>query len=268
MIRISLVDKFKSLIDMISSSYVFIIVLGLFIGISIYLFKTVKNDCNKTKKNYIFGYSAIVLTAIIVYNKSIFDLLDYLVNNIFVILCFPNLAVYIAMIVIINIIFIKSIFKKDIDIYIRSINISIYAFIHFMLVLILDTIVKNNVDVYSDISIYTNKNLLNLVELSIGTFVVWMAILAVIHIIKKLTNGEVNERKLSHNTEIVLEPITIFDQNHMLQAEAIYTSNQSTLRADATEELKNMNANNFDNLSIDDYKKLKTVLVQLGKEGK
>lgn len=247
MIRLSLFEKIKSLVDLVSSSYFFMFVLLVFILMSVYLFNTIKKDEIKTKKIYVFAYSIIMFVTIAIYNSQIFDLFDYLMNNIFIILCFPNLASYILMIIILNIVMIKTVFSKNIKVYIKLINIISYSSIHFILILILDIINKNNINVYEQTSLYSNQELLNLVSLSVILFIVWLIINTILYFINKT------------NYQIKNEPI-IYKSDSEIKTNNIDVPNNTIIYNNIEENIKDVN---IDDLKLEDYKRLKNLLIQI-----
>lgn len=243
MTRVSLLEKIKSLVEIISSSYFFIFMLIIFIALSIYLFNTIKKDEIKTKKAYVYAYAIILFAIMIFYNSQIFDLLDYLMNNIFVILCFPNLAVYIAMIIFLNIVMIKSVFSKKITNINKIINISVYSSIHFILILILNLINKNQINVYDQTSLYSNQDLLNLVSLSVIIFIMWILFNIILHFINR-TNYTIKET------------IKTEEQNNLI----INNNFNKQIYNNFEENIKNVN---LEDLKLEDYKRLRKILIQI-----
>lgn len=254
MIRLSLFEKIKSLVDLVSSSYFFIFVLFIFILISIYLFNTVKKDEVKTKKTYIFAYAIIMFITIAIYNSQIFDLVDYLINNIFIILCFPNLASYILMIIILNVVMIKTVFSKKIKKYLKLINILVYSSVHFILILILDTITKNNIDVYDQTSLYSNQELLNLVSLSVFIFIAWLIINVILYFINK-TNYQIKAEPIVYKNDSETKINTI---DNIKTIDNIQTN---TIVYNKFEE--NIKDVNLEDLKLEDYKRLRNLLIQM-----
>lgn len=247
MTRVSLFEKIKSLVEIISSSYFFIFMLIVFIILSIYLFNTIKKDEIKTKKTYVYAYAVIIFAIMIFYNSQIFDLLDYLIDNIFIILCFPNLAVYIAMIIFLNIVMIKSVFSKKITNINKIINIIVYSSIHFILILILNLINKNNINVYDQTSLYSNQELLNLVSLSVIIFILWTLYNIITYFINK-ANYKIKEP--------IKKEIKEYDHNTI----KIEKNFDNQIFNNTEENIKNVN---LEDLKLEDYKRLKKLLIQI-----
>lgn len=81
-----------------------------------------------TKIIFILVYSGIFITLLCFYHKGILSLLDYLMNNIFLFLFFPNLAVYVLVLIIINILIVRSTFSKKDSKFTKNINIIFFLF--------------------------------------------------------------------------------------------------------------------------------------------
>lgn len=178
MLQLTLFEKLKVLFDLILGSPFFIFLFIFTILVFIILLDS-KNYKRKKIKRYIFGIYLLVFVAVIIkYHSSFLSILDYLMNNIFVIFYFPNIAVYAFMIIIINIIMLKSLFSNE-DKLLRVINIAFYSFIMYLMLLIIYTITTNQLNVYDQISLYSNQNTLVLIEISNILFVVWMVLMLV-----------------------------------------------------------------------------------------
>ena len=181
--KLSFLDKIKVLIDVSASSKLFLLVIAFFFFLGI-VFYSINN---KNKKNIRSIYIACVLFVVIFllvsYYKSIGNMIDYLTNNLFILIYFPNLAAYLTAIIIMNIILIVSLFNYKVSKLIRNINITVYCVLSYILALILSTIDKYNLDVFKTESVYQNRNALALIELSSIIFIVWILFLIIYKLI-------------------------------------------------------------------------------------
>lgn len=195
MIQFSFFEKMKTLFEVVISSPFFLFLIIFFILLSIVLFDTINYENKKIKKVYVLIYLAIFLAIIIKYNSSLLQLIDYLVNNIFIILYYPNLASYIIMLMIANILVLRAVFKRDMPRFQKTINIIFYCIKMYMMFPILDNITKNKIDVYSQLSIYSNNELTMLVEISSAVFFIWILLLFIIWMVNKITNKLTSNKK-------------------------------------------------------------------------
>lgn len=178
MLKLTLLEKLKILFDLVLASPFFIFLLIFTILVFIILLDS-KNYKRKQVQTYIMGIYILVFVAVIIkHHSSFLSVIDYLVNNVFVIFYFPNIAIYATMIIFINIIMLRSIFSKK-DKVIRTLNMASYSVIMYLMLLIIYTISTENIDVYSELNMYSNQTLLVLIEISNIIFVIWMVLLLI-----------------------------------------------------------------------------------------
>ena len=184
MIQTNLVEKLKIVLEVSKSSKLFIAVIGFIIALVLVAFTTTKKNANKAKIFYGLIYTAVIITIMVLYHESLGKMFDYMMDNFFIVLYFPNIAIYLAAIIATNIILLISIFNFKIPKLVKSINIIFYAVIHYLLALILNIITTKELDVFSQISIYGNKDAQALIELSSTIFIIWLAFLLLYKIIR------------------------------------------------------------------------------------
>ena len=183
MTQTTILEKFKIVFEISKSSNLFIAVIAFIILIAIVALTTNKQNAKRGKKIYGLVYATILMAILIFYYDSLGQMFDYMRNNFFIVLYFPNIAVYLAAIVITNIILLISVFNFKTSKLIKNINIIIYAIIHYLLAIVLNIITKNNLDIFSQISIYSNKEAQAMIELSGGIFILWIIFLILYKII-------------------------------------------------------------------------------------
>ena len=181
--KLSFMDKLKVLIDVSASSKLFILVIAFFFFLGIVFYTTNSKNKNTTAKMYIACILFVVIFLLVSYYKSIGNMIDYLMNNIFILIYFPNLAVYLVALLITNIILLISLFNYKVSKLIKNINITIYCILNYILALILNLVSKYNLDVFKTESVYKNKNAQALIELSSVIFIVWILFLIIYRLI-------------------------------------------------------------------------------------
>ena len=222
MSKLSLLDKLKVLSDVTSSSGLFIVAIVILIALAALLITT----NTKTKKISRFVciaiYGAIIIVSILFYREELFELFDYMMNNFFIAIYFPNLAIYFAAIVTTNIILWISIFNRKITKWIRTINTIIFCFIHYLLILIINIITTNKLDIFDQTSIYENQEALALIELSSTIFVVWILFLIIYKIIRIYQdNQEINPKEELENSPWEKEIRKELPKDPIIKAETI-----------------------------------------------
>ena len=181
--KLSFLDKLKVLIDVSSSSKLFVLVIAFFFFLGLVFYKTNEKNKKNVRSIYIAIILFVVIFLLVSYYKSIGNMIDYLTNNLFVLIYFPNLAAYLTAIVIMNIILIVSLFNYKVSKLIRNINITVYCVLNYILALILNVINTYNLDVFKTESVYQNRSAQALIELSSIIFVVWILFLIVYRLI-------------------------------------------------------------------------------------
>ena len=104
MSKMSLLDKIKVFFEVSKSSSWFLLIISLLLVVGIVLIRTNKKNTDRNKKIYIAF--ALIVTSLVVlnYHESINNIFDYMMNNLFIAIYFPNLAIYFAAIIITNVI--------------------------------------------------------------------------------------------------------------------------------------------------------------------
>lgn len=176
----SLVEKIDILMKLISSSSLFLVCS--LIGIGLLIFFIVCIILNKKVNKWIFIAISILIVVLILINYGvvIFKILDKIIDSVFMALYFPNLPIYVSVLLISNIYFVISIFSKRQTKGKKISNIVNSVILDFLLILIIDVVSKNNINIYEEVNLYTNQTLLVLLELSMGVFTSWILLSLII----------------------------------------------------------------------------------------
>ena len=215
MTKMTLGKELKILLDTIINNKLSIIMLIFLIFLAYIYISTNKKNAKITKKLSIGLYLFLFLFIIIAYNSQIFDFLDYMMNNFFIMIYFPNLAIYFAAIVISNIIVLVSIFNKKIDKLIKNINIVVYTIISFIFLLLVGVIVDKDLNIYSQKSIYGSTNAHALISLSAIIFVTWIIFLTIYHFIRKYQRKDKVEVRIP-TKNVTIKPKVIKEESRLI----------------------------------------------------
>ena len=218
MSKLSLFDKIKILIDVTSSSGLFMMALLLVVSMAYIFATTNKKNAKSSKIAYLIIYTLIMIAVGIMYGGSIGTMFDYMMNNFFVAVYFPNLAVYFAAIIATNIIIWVSMFNFKVTKLIKRINVVVYSILHYLLILIINVITTKKLDVFKQKSVYENKQALGLIELSSAIFVIWIIFLIIYRLIRKYQTKKepekvkvIKKRIIPSNINVVKHPIEVND---------------------------------------------------------
>lgn len=166
---------------------VFLLVLIIFT-----LFTIAFNKKMKTRAPKIVAVLSWLIVAIFMFFKYK-DAVTFLKNTFksgtFSSIYFPNVIVYVLMLIISLIIFLLAIIRKEKSMGIRIINAVSFGIIWVNFILILRELFKNNITIYDPLTIYKYEGLQVLIQTSTWVFVFWMMSLAVNYVSKLLTKN-------------------------------------------------------------------------------
>jgi hypothetical protein len=265
MSKTSLLEKLGILFEVSKSSKLFIGLLIILIIFGFVLKTTTKRNKKRNELIYIICSIFTIAFLIALYHSSLSTMFDYMMDNFFIVVYFPNLAIYLAAIIATNIIVWISVFNFKTTKKIKNINIIIYIIMTYLLALLLNVINSNNLDIFTQSSIYGNEQATALIELSATIFVLWIIFLIIYKLIliylrkdyrPKVKKVIIRKKKLPENFEPKEVPDYIFGNAPKKQIEKV----------EVKEEIKdNLVLNEFDKMfTLDDYK----VLLKMLKEQK
>ena len=191
---LSIAEKFKILFDMILDfKFIFIFLGVLVIATFLYLIKKIDNR----KYIMIITLSLLLILGIdIVINyKELAEVFDNFMTIFFSNIYFPSVYVYVGTLLIVAIDFITSMFNKMLNKIYKIINGITFVMNNILLTIILNIIAKNKIDVFTPNELYTNINLVAVLEISIGLFVLWILSLIVVYTTSVICDRIGNKRR-------------------------------------------------------------------------
>lgn len=191
---LSIAEKFKILFDMILDFKFIFIFLGVLVIVTfLYLIKKIDNR----KYIMIITLSLLLILGIdIVINyKELAEVFDNFMTIFFSNIYFPSVYVYVGTLLIVAIAFITSMFNKMLNKIYKIINGITFVMNNILLAIILNIIAKNKIDVFTPNSLYTNINLVAVLEISIGLFVLWILSLIVVYTTSVICDRIGNKRR-------------------------------------------------------------------------
>ena len=191
---LSIVEKFKILFDMILDvKFIFIFLGVLVIATFLYLIKKIDN------RKYIMIITLSLLLIldidIVINYKELAEVFDNFMTIFFSNIYFPSVYVYVGTLLIVAIAFITSMFNKMLNKIYKIINGITFVMNNILLVIILNIIAKNKIDVFTPNELYTNINLVAVLEISIGLFVLWVLSLIVVYTTSVICDRIGNKRR-------------------------------------------------------------------------
>lgn len=132
---------------------------------------------------------------IVINYKELAEVFDNFMTIFFSNIYFPSVYVYVGTLLIVAIAFITSMFNKMLNKIYKIINGITFVMNNILLVIILNIIAKNKIDVFTPNELYTNINLVAVLEISIGLFVLWVLSLIVVYTTSVICDRIGNKRR-------------------------------------------------------------------------
>ena len=178
---LSVFAKMSYLFNSINNFYIYPIFLGIFI-VLLLIMLTKKVNNNKIIVLMIINYLLLFILTISNHYRSLSKVFDSIVTNLFKDIYFPSTQVYLFIMVVIDVITITTMFNKKKEKAYKISNGICFFTSKFILALILDTVGQNKIDIFEKKSLFSNTNLVVLLEISVGIFILWLLSLIVIYV--------------------------------------------------------------------------------------
>lgn len=214
MIQMSLFEQLAYLVEMIVSSPLTIFLLFIICGFVALLIAEIKSKDKTISKILVYGFLTSTILVAFIYNKSILMLLDSFMDKVFETIFFPNIVTYVLILVFINALLITLLLKNKVkDVY-KVITFIATVQIDFLAILTLNTITKNDINIYSELTLYSDKTLLVLLQFTTEIFVLWLIIMFMATIISNLIsmkNKELRKQNLGHIKNLIIRKKNNFE---------------------------------------------------------
>lgn len=184
-------ERITRVLSMFLSSSFFI---ALFIiGVITVIIFLVSNKIDKEKRPFLyigigFVYIIVAILVFIKYGSGIVLIGDAFIEKLFTVIYFPNIISYMCMLIISMLIMIYTILNKKYSSFFRLCNLLSCLIIGLLTILIIDSIVTADINIYEKVSIYSNTNTMILIQSSMGVFTIWLSMLIVNGIVNLITH--------------------------------------------------------------------------------
>ena len=221
MTYLSLIDKIKILFSsLFDFKAVFIFSILMIIFTVLYLLKKISSK--RYTISMILGVLLVFLISILTNIKILSNTFDNFMTVFFTGIYFPSIYLYISTLVIVLIAFLFSIINVKLRKPYKVINRVMFVINNIIFIIILNIIAKNKIDIFSINSLYTNTNLVGLLEISMSIFLIWIASLVVTYITNCICDRLNNKKEAKEEvTPLVKEPVTYNPENDYVLLEDI-----------------------------------------------
>lgn len=245
---LSLITKLQTVFNVITSSNLYLMILALIVFLTLIFITTNGSNRKQSRRAYILIYLAGFIFLAVQYGNSFLTLLDYAINEVFITYYFPNIVIYILMLLITNIILWKTIFNDRIDKKLKIINSTAFALIVYLFILAIATINKLNLDVFNITELYSSNDVRSIMELSTLIFTFWIVILIIYHLIRRY--------QYKHNI-IEVENFTNYNIIKDFNIKEAYkTTNQKIIKEEPKEEKIDIDSK----FTLEEYKLMSKIL--------
>lgn len=200
---VSLIEKLKALMNIIVSSPLFLFCFMMGVAVLILFIISIKKEKKVNKWIFISIWLVLAIIILVNYYSVVLKIIDNLFDALFMSIYFPNITVYFMMLFISNFFFVFSLFRKKISKKFKIINFINALIVDLFLILIMDTVTTNSIDIYDKISMYTNFNVMILMQLNSAIFLSWILISLLVSAHDKLKKYD--KKELPDMPEIVFE---------------------------------------------------------------
>lgn len=227
----SIFEKILCLFQILKSSWANLIFLGIVLILIVLMFK------KKISKKVCFALVLLdyfVLLAFTIFNQ--FDQLapvaDNIVDHFFTDLYFPSVYVYLFVFIVLNLVAIVGLLKIKGDKVYKIIHGICLVSMNFIFTLVLNLVADNKIDVFSKNSLFSNTDLVTLLELSVNIFIIWVIGLSITYLTNQIADRIVvtKEDAILKKNPAIMEPMTAMVNNANLKEEYL-ASNQQTAMA-------------------------------------
>ena len=215
MTYLSVIDKIKILFSTLFD-FKGVLIFGILMIIFTILYLLKKINVKRYTISMILSLVLVFLISILTNWKVLSKTFDNFMTVFFTGIYFPSIYLYISTLVIVFASFLFSIINVKLRKVYKVINRVMFVINNIIFAIILNIVAKNKIDIFSVNSLYTNTNLVALLEISMSIFLIWIASLVIAYItnsicdrmaIKKEVKEEVVETTKEEKEVINYNPI-------------------------------------------------------------
>lgn len=207
MTYLSFIEKFKILFDILLD-YEFILVFSVLLLILTFLYMLKMFDSKKYMLYMTLSFIIMFVVSIVSNYKILSNTFDNFATIFFANIYFPSIYVYIGVLVISFVFFIVSILNVMLKKIYKIINSIMFVINNIFFVIVLNIIAKNKIDIFSVNSLYSNTNLVVILELSMGLFILWVLSLITVYVTNCICDRMVSKKVVKNDIqESVFNPV-------------------------------------------------------------
>ena len=204
MTYLSMIDKIKILFSTLFD-FKGVLIFGILIIILTILYLLKKLNAKRYTIGMILSLILVFLISILTNLKVLSNTFDDFMTIFFTGIYFPSIYLYISTLVIVLVAFLYSTINIKLRKVYKVINRIMFVINNIIFVIILNIIAKNKIDIFSVNSLYTNTNLVAMLEISMSIFLIWIASLVIAYITNTICDRIAMKKEVK---EVVVESPT------------------------------------------------------------
>ena len=226
----SIFEKILCLFQILKNSWANLIFLSVVLVLMILMFKK-KISKKVCFRLVLIGY--LILLAFTCFCQ--FDQLSLLANSIvdhfFTDLYFPSVYVYLFVFILLNLVTIGGLLKINGDKIYKIIHGICLISMNFIFTLVLNLVADNKIDVFSKTSLFSNTDLVTLLELSVNIFILWVVGLFITYLTNQITARIVitKEDTMLKKDPAIMEPVAAMVDESELKEEYLASNHQNDI---------------------------------------
>lgn len=214
---LSIIDKLIILFNLLKESVLILIFIGvLVLAIVMRILKKISN-----KKLFLIAVLSLFITFLIVLfinydilSNTFDNFLDIVFTNIY----FPSIYVYLFMMISTYVIVSVTLINKRISYISRVFNYGMAFILNLFMIINLNIIASDKIDIFSASSMYTNINLVSMLELSMNVYILWMVVVCSIYVINNITDNLIVRREAK---KLIDSSDKVIDNNILIGDESL-----------------------------------------------
>lgn len=199
MTYLSIIDKLKILFNMMLDNKIVLIFFIATIAISLLYFVKVISY-KKSIGLILIALVITLITSISTNYKILSGTFDNFMTILFSNIYFPSIYVYLVILLISLVVFVVSLFNTMLKKSYKIVNNIFFVMNSVLFIIIINIIAKNKLDVFSN-AVYSNINLVSILEINMTVFLLWIGSLIVIYttdvISDRLVSKKVNKKEVA-----------------------------------------------------------------------
>ena len=179
MASIPILGRLKTIGNLIASQSFFVTLFVILVLTLIVLLINIKVKSKAPKYVAAIVYFGLAVLVLARYGHYVLTLNDSIVEKFFKAMYFPNLVVYLSMLIISLLLMVANIMDKRFSVFARIINSVSFFLIWFLFILLVDSVKKLGLNFYDVKDLYSNRTVMILLQASMFIFAVWVGVVLI-----------------------------------------------------------------------------------------